>query len=201
MEKKEIRKLIFEKRKKLKKNIINKNSDLINKKIIHKFNLINKKIGIYFPINNEVVVNNFLFLENIRLFFPKIEINSKFRKIYFSEINHKFFKNHLNVFNYKQFPNLIFQHKTIQPKFKKNILIPEIILVPLIAFNKECFRIGYGWGLYDKYLKNKKTLKIGLAMEFQKLEFNSENHDIALDYIFTEKRIYKKPCKNIFQTS
>ena len=70
--------------------------------------------------------------------------------------------------------------------------------MPLLAFNENCFRLGYGGGFYDRYLKNKKVIKIGVALEFQKQVFHVEHHDIPLDYIFTEKRIYKKPCKTIF---
>ena len=216
MEKKEIRKLILQKRKKLNKKIINKNSFLINQKIIQKINLINKKIGCYFPINNEINLDVFFNLKRIKLFFPKTQINknnSAKNKMYFSEINSGLLENKKNKnlinFNskkikndflqFKKIPELIFENKIIQPKFKKNTLIPELIIIPLIAFNKKCFRIGYGGGFYDKYLKNKKILKIGVAFEFQKVNFENAKYDIPLDYIFTEKRIYRRPCKNIFQ--
>ena len=111
--------------------------------------------------------------------------------------NSKKIKN--DFLQFRKIPELIFENKIIQPKFKKNTLVPEIIIIPLIAFNEKCFRIGYGGGFYDKYLKNKKILKIGVAFEFQKVNFENTKYDIPLDYIFTEKRIYRRPCKNIFQ--
>jgi 5-formyltetrahydrofolate cyclo-ligase len=216
MEKKEIRKLILQNRKKLNKKLINKNSFLINKKIIQTINLINKTIGLYFPINNEINLDIFFNLKKLKLFFPKIEINKnnlEKNKMYFCGINSDFLinKKNKNLINFnskkiknnflkfKKIPQLIFENKIIQPKFKKNTLIPEIIIIPLVAFNEKCFRVGYGGGFYDKYLKNKKILKIGVAFEFQKIHFKNEKHDIPLDYIFTEKRIYRRPCKNIFQ--
>lgn len=175
---------------------------------MQKINLINKKIGIYFPINNEVGFPLFLYHSKIKLYFPKIHLINK-GKMYFNKINSDLYKNTFNKnlinFNsrkikknnweFKDNDELIFENKIIQPKFKINNFIPEIIFVPLVAFNKECFRIGYGGGFYDKYLKNKKILKIGVASEFQRVEFINEKHDVQLDYIFTEKRIYRKVCK------
>ena len=76
-------------------------------------------------------------------------------------------------------------------KSKKNT--PNIILVPLLAFDNRKHRIGYGKGFYDKFLSkyfkiNKKILTIGIAFSFQKhhnLPINSK--DIKLDYVLTEK--------------
>lgn len=202
MNKKIIRKIIIKKRKNIKENKLINFSYLINKKIIQKFNLINKKIGLYFSINNEIILDNFFKLKNNKMFFPKIKNN----KMDFCQINFNLFKNKNNskkiknnFLELKKNTELIFQNKIIQPKLKKNILIPEIIIIPLIAFNENCFRIGYGGGYYDKYLKNKKIIKIGVAFEFQKQMFHVEHHDVQLDYIFTEKRTYKKICKNISQ--
>ena len=56
--------------------------------------------------------------------------------------------------------------------FKKNI-VPDLILVPLVAFDKNCNRLGYGAGFYDRYLKKVQRIKkncscIGIAYNFQK---------------------------------
>lgn len=205
MNKKEIRKISIQKRKKINNNYLNFVSNLIIKKIINKFNLINKNIGIYFPINNEINPIYILNLEKINLYFPIIYKN----KIVFSQIQknskeliQKFRKNNFNYstnkHNYKLIPELIYENNIIQSKFITNNLIPEIIIVPLIGFNTQCFRIGYGSGYYDQYFKNKKIIKIGVGLDLQKYEFHVEQHDIALDYIFTEKRIYNKICKKLF---
>ena len=78
-------------------------------------------------------------------------------------------------------------------------MYPSILLVPMVAFDKNFNRLGYGGGYYDKTIFNfrkkdeKKTnsfLVIGLG--YDKQEFKSipiESHDEKLDIIMTEKRI------------
>ena len=66
------------------------------------------------------------------------------------------------------------------------------MLVPLVAFDKNFNRIGYGGGFYDRYIKNiklkKKIVTIGLAYSFQKVEqFPVNKHDVRLDLIITNK--------------
>ncbi len=67
---------------------------------------------------------------------------------------------------------------------------PDISIIPLVACDKNGNRIGFGKGYYDRYLKDKGTLKVGICYDFQVLEsVPSEIQDIRLDYIVTEKRI------------
>jgi len=81
------------------------------------------------------------------------------------------------------------------PEPEENKLIyPDILLVPLVAFDNNLYRLGYGGGYYDRYIKKlinkKKFLSIGLAASYQKIKkipFNK--HDMRLDVIFTEKYI------------
>lgn len=69
----------------------------------------------------------------------------------------------------------------------------DVIIVPLVGFDEKCNRLGHGKGYYDRFLKNSRTLKIGLAFEAQKLdEIVTNENDIKLDYIITEKDIYRK---------
>ena len=71
---------------------------------------------------------------------------------------------------------------------------PDIIFVPLVAFDDDLNRLGYGGGFYDRYLekmeKIKKILKIGLGFSYQKLKkIPITKHDKKLDIILTEKKI------------
>ncbi|WP_024614895.1 5-formyltetrahydrofolate cyclo-ligase [Clostridium sp. Ade.TY] len=75
-----------------------------------------------------------------------------------------------------------------------NIIDLDLIIMPGVAFDKFKNRIGYGGGYYDKLLYNSNisAYKIALAYDFQVLEsIYSENHDIKVDKIITEKRVIK----------
>ena len=79
-------------------------------------------------------------------------------------------------------------------KLKK--VYPDIIFVPIVAFDKFRNRIGYGGGFYDRYLEKisqiKKCITIGLAFSHQKVnKIKFENFDRKLDLILTEKLMQK----------
>jgi len=70
----------------------------------------------------------------------------------------------------------------------------DAFLIPGLVFDREGHRIGYGKGYYDKALKNAVGVKIGVAFECQLFEqVIQDEHDIQLDYVVTEKKLYK--CK------
>jgi len=71
----------------------------------------------------------------------------------------------------------------------------SIIIVPMVAFDKNRTRIGYGKGYYDRYLNGHSFMKvIGVAFEGQKVEDNiiieKNPFDISPEIIYTEKEIY-----------
>ncbi|MCU0430275.1 MAG: 5-formyltetrahydrofolate cyclo-ligase [Cytophagaceae bacterium] len=70
----------------------------------------------------------------------------------------------------------------------------DLIIVPLLAFNQRLHRIGYGKGFYDRYLLQCKPScqKIGLSF-FDKVEFEEEPFDVALDNVFLPQKIYDRP--------
>lgn len=68
----------------------------------------------------------------------------------------------------------------------------DCILVPGVVFSKDCHRLGYGKGFYDRLLKNIEGLKIGLGYDFQVVdEIPAESHDVRLDLVITEAGIYR----------
>jgi 5-formyltetrahydrofolate cyclo-ligase len=74
-------------------------------------------------------------------------------------------------------------------------LIPDILLVPLAAFDRLGHRIGYGAGHYDHTLahlrKSKHIVAIGLAFAAQEIKaVPALPHDVALDYVLTEARTF-----------
>jgi len=83
----------------------------------------------------------------------------------------------------------------LEPENSKKQIIPDLIIVPLVAFDKQLNRIGYGKGYYDRSLRKiknikKKTVALGIAYSFQKCKsIPISKHDFKLDYIFTERGI------------
>lgn len=72
-------------------------------------------------------------------------------------------------------------------------LLPDLAIVPMVAFNENCYRVGYGKGYYDRYFSsiNVNVLKIGIAYKEQKLDdFIIDKYDVPCDIIITDDKIY-----------
>ena len=70
----------------------------------------------------------------------------------------------------------------------------DLVIVPGIVFDENGYRIGYGYGYYDRFLKklDKNVKKIGLAFEFQLVgKIPEERHDVPVDIVVTEERVLK----------
>lgn len=85
------------------------------------------------------------------------------------------------------------KYKILEPSIDSKALLPDIILVPLLAFDKRRNRLGYGGGYYDAtiaYLEsiNHDFITIGVAHTDMKVEGDLPlyNTDKSLDYIVTE---------------
>jgi 5-formyltetrahydrofolate cyclo-ligase len=74
-------------------------------------------------------------------------------------------------------------------------IVPDIMLVPLAAFDRLGHRIGYGAGHYDYTFahlrKAKPVIGIGLAFAAQEIKaVPALSHDVALDYVLTERKTF-----------
>jgi 5-formyltetrahydrofolate cyclo-ligase len=74
-------------------------------------------------------------------------------------------------------------------------IVPDIVLVPLAAFDQAGHRIGYGAGHYDRTLaalhKSRGFAAIGLAFARQEVaSVPALQHDVPLDYVLTEKKVF-----------
>ncbi len=169
-----IRKKILKKRKKYFKEKSIKYSLL--KKILKDHNLGKDKIiGGYYPINFEMDCLNILYkLKNdgFRISLPKI-MNDK--KMFF--------------YNWSFEDPLIVNKLGIPEPENSYKVIPDVLLVPLVAFDRFKNRLGYGGGYYDRYIKKneKKILvTIGIAFNFQKVKrIEIEPYDKKLNLIVT----------------
>ena len=83
-----------------------------------------------------------------------------------------------------------------EPPVLNEILNPDLIFVPCLAFDNNGFRLGYGGGYYDKTLSQYKKnninfISVGFAFDDQKVNnVPTDKFDIKLDYVITEKKIY-----------
>ena len=83
---------------------------------------------------------------------------------------------------------------TSEPDQAAPVVDPDLVLTPLLAFDPQRFRLGYGKGHYDGGLARlraaKKIIAIGLAFDEQCVErVPVEPHDQRLDYVITENGI------------
>lgn len=70
----------------------------------------------------------------------------------------------------------------------------EFAVIPGVAFDSSCNRMGRGKGFYDKLLPYLKCKKAGLAYDFQIVkEIPCDVHDIPLDMVITESAVYCRP--------
>ncbi len=78
---------------------------------------------------------------------------------------------------------------------KAEVLVPNLLIVPMVAFDAECSRIGYGSGYFDRTFahlaKIQKFRAIGVAFEAQKYDrVPVDRYDYRLDAVITETAIY-----------
>ena len=158
------------------------NFDLIFKLIRKHFH--KKKIIIagYYPSNYEVDILNFLeeaSKKKFKIVLPVIKSSNKmsFKSWIFKE------------------PLYVNKFGILEPNNLGKEIIPDLIMVPLVAFDRKLNRIGYGKGYYDRSLQKiskikKKTITLGIAYSFQKrANIPTNKYDFKLNYVFTEQGI------------
>ncbi len=73
------------------------------------------------------------------------------------------------------------------PRRRELVARPPALLLPCLGFNAQRYRLGYGGGYYDRTLAGEpQPATVGVAYSCQQVEFEAEEHDIALDTIITE---------------
>jgi 5-formyltetrahydrofolate cyclo-ligase len=176
-----LRKEILHKRNALNHFEISAKSKLIQMNVIRTCEFIESKtIGLYLPTGSEVetweIINHALNSRR-KLLLPRIVIND----IRYYIVEQKDFDNDsfdMNRFGIKE-----------PKKINGNVDFIDLLIVPGIAFDSYGYRIGYGFGYYDKYLTNKKYSKcFGLAYDFQfiKNRIPTFAYDRKIDALVTE---------------
>ncbi len=140
------------------------------------------RLALYYPSNFELNALKFLdynFIENQNILIPVIEKN-----------------NNMHFYPWKKNQCLFINKFGMLEPEKTKVKIPNLMLVPILAFDKYKYRLGYGKGFYDRYLdkflkKFENIITVGVAFSFQKYhKLPRDNNDVKLNYILTDKGIY-----------
>jgi 5-formyltetrahydrofolate cyclo-ligase len=172
--------------------------------------------GIYFELSQRLADQFFFYfhakllkINTLHIFLP-IEKNKEPNTNFILKILFQRFKKLQIVvpktdFDNKEMAHLIIDEETLFEENKYGIPEPiahehfpendiDLVLVPLLAFDKNGHRIGYGGGFYDRFLAKLKPgcLKIGLSL-FDPIEsqIEVENTDIKLDFCITPHKIWE----------
>ena len=149
---------------------------------IKKNNIKKKIIGGYYPINFEIDILDFLF-----------NLESKCSQISLPVIDEN---NQMDFFKWSYNDLLKLNKFGIPEPLRNKKVIPDIVFLPLVAFDKRLYRIGYGGGYYDRtfaYLNkiNHRFISVAYAYEDQKLDYIPiDKFDFKVDYVITEKNLY-----------
>ncbi|CAM2930909.1 5-formyltetrahydrofolate cyclo-ligase [Legionella worsleiensis] len=142
-----------------------------------------KSIALYFAVNGEIDLSNL---------WQNAPLHGKF--CHFPALNKNSTLSFLPATPNTPFKNN--QYGIPEPEVNHDLAIPieqlDLIIMPLVAFDSRCTRLGMGAGYYDRTLENKKNgLFLGVAYQFQKVDFLiPEPWDIPLDAVVTPKAIY-----------
>lgn len=134
-------------------------------------------IGTFHPLKDEIVWFLKWDLDKYKTAFPRIGKNSM-----------QFFLSSLNELIEWSEGGISFN---VPPEGRTEV-VPDILLIPGLAFDEKGNRLGRGKGFFDKYLAGFTGIKIGLCYEFQVFEdIPLEPHDQLMNYVVTDKRILK----------
>jgi 5-formyltetrahydrofolate cyclo-ligase len=170
---------------KIRKKLFDKDLKIDSDKFISflKKNRLNlKNFGGYYPSNYEIddlAILDLLEKKNFKVSLPIIKKD-----------------NQMNFYRWSRSDPLRVNKFGIPEPVSSKIFYPDILLVPLVAYDNNLNRLGYGGGYYDRFIekleKTKKIIKIGLAFSFQKISSIPINqYDKRLDFIITEKEILR----------
>ncbi|WP_432712623.1 5-formyltetrahydrofolate cyclo-ligase [Pedobacter sp.] len=141
-------------------------------------------IHLFLPIEKKNEPNTFLFIDWLQQNHPSITILVPRADFNTAMMTHHVYKDvkglTKNVFDILEPQNENEHQGTI-----------DMVLIPLLAFDQQGYRVGYGKGFYDRFLQRLTTKKIGLSL-FPPVEqiADSNEHDVRLDLCLTPESVY-----------
>lgn len=192
--KKQIREEFINKRDTITQNFIDNAKQTFYKTFFHILHYVNlEKYNIfagYIPIRNELDISNVLTI-----------LASKYKKMLCLPV---IIDKRLKFFEYNIGDTLIRNSLGVyEPKNCINEMTPDFMMIPLVSFDSNGTRLGFGKGFYDNAIielklksnnrYNSNTIFCGCAYSFQQYTKNLpyEEHDQPLDFVITECCVYK----------
>jgi 5-formyltetrahydrofolate cyclo-ligase len=189
MFKADLRKIYLTKQKNLSPSERLQKSEQIGESFFYEFNLEKIKIlHLFLSIEKNREIETRFIYEKVWRDFPAI-------KIVVPRVNQT--TNEIESHEYNQTAKLALNHWQIPEPTEDNPIEADwidVVLVPLLCCDKKGFRVGYGKGFYDKFLKNCRPdcLKIGLSYFPPIGEIADINEfDVTLDYCVTPEKVWK----------
>lgn len=140
-------------------------------------------VAVYYPIRSEIdpsVIVERLWQEGITVCLPIVQEDDR----------------SLRFCVWRRDSGLVPGRMGILEPFEKEYVSPDVLIIPLLAFDQCGYRLGYGKGHYDativKLEEEKPILKVGLAFAEQAclLALPREEHDCPMDIVVTEQRVF-----------
>ena len=183
MQKAQLRKVYSDKRKRISKQEL----EALSTALLKNFKQLDfseiKTLHIFLPIETKNEPNTFLFIDwlcanhpNIKIIVPRTDFQTSLMT------NH----------TYKGTDGLKKNIFDILEPQKEEIHTGDIdlVVIPLLCFDKSGFRVGYGKGFYDRFLQGIKTQKVGLSLFDEVVEIDDvDEFDVAMDICITPGRI------------
>ena len=145
-----------------------------------------EKIFFFYGYSSEVMTEDMMshaLSEGKRIFLPRVMSLEK-----------------MNFFEVKELKGLLpDKHGILEPpeSWGATSELPDLLIIPGVAFDHSCYRMGYGRGYYDRFISSigQDIPNVALAFELQIVDSVPRGeYDLPVDRIITEKEIYTKHC-------
>jgi 5-formyltetrahydrofolate cyclo-ligase len=156
---------------------------------LNNFNLENIRTAhVFLPIRRKNEINTWLIIQKLRTDYPALKVAVSVSNTQEYTLSHFWLQPQTELQ----------ENKWGIPEPQNAEAVPveaiDLVLVPLLAFDKLGHRVGYGKGFYDRFLKacRPETIKIGLSLEAALAQISDVHaDDIMLDYAITPTQILK----------
>lgn len=190
MNKNQLRKRFLEQRKQLSLKRLQQISQAISQNFLDGFELTKiKKLHIFLPILKQNEINTWFIIKEIFQNYPQIKLVTSKSDFQTRNMESYLLDTHTQIIeNRWGIPEPINAIKCREEEI-------DMILIPLLCFDQQGFRVGYGKGFYDRFLSKcqKEIIKIGLS-PFEPVEKITDinDNDLKMDFCIMKERIWKR---------